>query len=459
MLSQRHMELLEKRGISSETADRLGWKSINAMLAIPYNQAGKEVGIKYRTLEGDKKFFQEKGSEQIFYNWDALRENTQEKIIICEGEMDCAIALQCGFLAVSVPNGAPSKPVDVGDLKYAYLVDLPKDREIIIASDNDNAGAHLLHDLSIRIGQHRCKWLRYPQGCKDLNDVFMLGGSKLVVDTINKALWCKIDGVYSMSEFPELPEMEAFPCPISSTEGLFSLRGGDLSVFTGIPGYGKTTLINHICGGMALKHNWNIGIASFEQSPQIDHKRALRTYYHSKLVRDMSDRERAEADDWIERKFVFISPSLEDETNLAWVIKKIEAIILRNNCQLIVIDPWNEMDHDYPPGMTLTQYTGFAIKQFKKLARRYLVHIIIVAHPAKMQRAKNTSEYPIPSLYDISDSAHFINKPDVGIVIHRNEDGSMLFRVLKCRYIGIIGNLGETKLLFSRDNNTLTPIY
>jgi len=39
------------------------------------------------------------------------------------------------------------------------------------AVDGDPPGAALLADLALRLGKSRCRWLRYPAGCKDLNDV------------------------------------------------------------------------------------------------------------------------------------------------------------------------------------------------------------------------------------------------------------------------------------------------
>lgn len=457
MISQHHIALLEKRGITEEMASRNGWDSLGKHLVIPYFQGEKVVGKKYRTLEGEKHFYQEEGSAQIFYNWNALRDSGKEAIIITEGEMDCAIALQCGFLAVSVPNGAPSKPVENGTKKYEYLQDLPPNRDIILAVDDDNAGRILLHDLSLRIGQHRCKWVKYPEGCKDLNEAFLHGGSSCVVEIINKAQWTKIDGVYTMDELPEPPELEAVDCPIEGAEGLYKMRGGDLTVITGVPGFGKTSIVNEIASSCALRHHWNVAIASFEQNPKADHRRSLRTFYHSIPVHTMTDSQLAEVDEWISKKFSFIVPTDDDEVTLKWVLDKCEAAILRNHCKLIVIDPWNEMDHDYPSGMTLTQYTGFAIKQFKKLARKYLVHVIVIAHPAKLPRSKDGT-YPEPSLYDISDSSHWYNKPDIGIVIHRNADKTMSFRVAKCRYIKIIGNVGSVNLKYDRDKNQFSQV-
>lgn len=43
--------------------------------------------------------------------------------------------------------------------------------------------------------------------------------------------------------------------------------------------------------------------------------------------------------------------------------------------------------------------------------------VILVAHPRKM--SKIGSHYEVPTLYDISGSAHFFNKTDYGLSIYR----------------------------------------
>ena len=47
------------------------------------------------------------------------------------------------------------------------------------------------------------------------------------------------------------------------------------------------------------------------------------------------------------------------------------------------------------------------------------VHTFLIAHPVKLQKDRITGEIEIPNLYQISGSAHFYNKSDNGIVVHR----------------------------------------
>jgi twinkle protein len=43
-----------------------------------------------------------------------------------------------------------------------------------------------------------------------------------------------------------------------------------------------------------------------------------------------------------------------------------------------------------------------------------------VAHPTKLKK-DSTGQYPIPTMYDISDSAHWFNMPDFGISVWRDK--------------------------------------
>jgi twinkle protein len=71
----------------------------------------------------------------------------------------------------------------------------------------------------------------------------------------------------------------------------------------------------------------------------------------------------------------------------------------------------------------------------------------VVAHPTKLAKDRD-GKVPMPTLYDISDSAAWMNKPDVGIIVHQDE-GGVLLRVAKSRYHDRIGKPGTVRLSFS----------
>lgn len=460
MLTAKHLETLENRGLDAETVSRLGWSSVEGKrdgrdwIEIPYFRRGVLVGKKFRTIdEGEKQFYQEKGSEQCLYNLDCIIEiNEATPIVITEGEMDCVIAIQHGHHALSVPNGAPHRPVQQEDTtKFDYLADIPEKNPLILAVDSDEPGKILLNEIAKRLGRHRCQWVKYPKGCKDLNDTFLRYGARGVEEVFKRAEWVRVEGLYRMSELPPAPAYEAFDCKVEGLSDYYRIRQGDVSVVSGMPSHGKTTLVNEIVCNMAFFHGWNVCVGSFEQSPKPDHQRYLRTYHLKKPAHLVPEDTEAmmEADAWINQHFFFVIPDIDSEefSTIDWVLERCAEAVKRHGCKLVVIDPWNEMDHHRPNGMSLTEYTGWAIKQIKRFARKYQVHVIVVAHPAKMEKTKDGS-YPIPTLYDISDSSHWYNKPDLGLIVYRTDEMLTLVRVQKCRYVGVIGQPGQVMMRY-----------
>lgn len=465
MLNERHIAILEERGLDVELLVRLGvTESVKYgpdWVEVPYLENGKRVNTKFRTIAGEKKFSQEAGGRKCFWNIDVLNDRSLDDLplIICEGEFDAIAALQAGFpRAISVPDGAPAEAQgnDDSGVKYSYLNDtkpLLRDvKEIILAVDSDGPGVNLLNDLAIRLGKHRCKWVRYPVGCKDLNDALKKYGTRGVVEALNRAQWMKIAGVYKMSELPPLPNVRAHDIGMAGLYKHYRLRLGDFAVITGIPSHGKTSFIGEVCARMASDpYNWTIAVASFEQKPQTDHKRNLRTFFSRKLVAWQTPEEIDAADKWIDDHFVFMVPDEDDDVDLTWVLERCQAAIVQHGAKIVVIDPWNEMDHIRPPDMTLTEYTGFAIKQFRKLASKYNVHVMVAAHPTKLRPEKPGQPLPIPNLYDISDSAHWHNKADIGIVVHRCDENKTIIRIAKSRYHQEIGVPGDLEAIYLKD--------
>ncbi len=469
MLNDTAVRFLEARGIDVELASRLGLESCMSgggeAIKIPFVVGDQAVNHKYRRLD-DKLFSQDKGATKCFWNFNALVDATlqSEPLVITEGEFDAMAALQSGIArVVSVPDGAPGREIklDEDTKAYRYLdharAPLKEADEVVLATDGDEPGIALMNDLALRIGRPRCKWVIYPRRkdgdgrCKDLNEVLQAYGPRGVQEVIKRAQWCRIDGVYRMSELRPVPERQRHSTGFPFLDRHVMIRPGDFSVITGIPGHGKSTFVNDLVCRLVERHGWTIALASFEQHPQTDHRKALRTWYCGKRPKYCDAVELADADAWIDRHFVFIVPSDEDLASLEWTLDKVASAVVRYGAKMAVIDPWNELDHDWPPGRTETQYTGDAIKQFKLLASKLDCHVCVVAHPKKLGREE------VPGLYDISGSAHWANKPDLGMVISRDpETGIATLDVVKSRYWDEIGTPGTVHMSLDRQRMRFT---
>lgn len=468
MLNQTAMRILDReREIDLELVARMGFESIEPVggseaIGIPYFRGGEIVNHKYRTIQGVKKFWQDEGAPKILWNVDVLADETlrHEPLIVTEGEFDALAAIQAGARkVVSVPDGAPAERIaDPDSLKYSYLDAagyLRGEREIIIATDGDAPGRNLMNDLAIRLGKGRCKWIDYPDGCKDLNDVMKYLGQDAVNGTLRGARWFKLSGLGTVDDFAPVPDPAPYSSGMSWLDGHYKLRLGDFTVVTGIPGHGKTTWLNDLACRMADIWGWSVCHCSFEQPPRPHHQNAIRHWRLGKPWDEASAAELARADDWIRRLFVFVAP-VDDEDDdgdfdLDWLLERAKTAVVRHGCKLVIVDPWNEIEHARPFDVSPTDYTGAAIRRLKRFARTFNVHLIVVTHPTKLKPDK-AGKIPIPTLYDIADSAHWANKPDVGIVIHRDRAdtlGRSMCRIAKSRDEDRIGRTGQAYMAYS----------
>jgi twinkle protein len=451
------IKAFEARGISSETAVRFQTYTGRAVdsengdrtvvpdpagniVVFPFIEQGRIVAEKYRAP--GKKFWQRKGGKRTFWNVDALDdpglENGAYPLIITEGEIDALTAIDCGFpLAVSVPDGAPAvregedpaelPPADAkaertGKFEYVWLNRdrLKRVKRFVLAVDADAPGRRLEAELLRRLSPSRCLSVTYPDGCKDLNEVRTKHGVEAVVRCLNGARPYPVRGLYRLSDYPDVADPETFMTGFPDLDEGLKLWLGEMMIVTGIPASGKSSFILNMCVNVAWLYGWVIGVASFEipTVPALRHK--LRLAKIGTPRSSWTQEQISNADKWIGEHFVFIDddPSGEDDADLTleWLLDRAADSVLRDGTRVLVIDPWNEIEHARPHGESETEYHNRALRMIRRFATRYKVIAIVIAHPTK-DVAKD-GKIRIPSLYDISGSAAWYNKPDHGIVVH-----------------------------------------
>ena len=455
------------RGISPETAAMLSVRTFvsagsnpdDQWVELPYFKNGVHVNSKIRTLTGEKSMrflkSRSKGGELCVYNFDCLLDPSlkNEPLIITEGEIDTLSAIEGGYKrCISVPNGAPpANSKSESGSRYEYMdevLPLIEDcKEIILATDDDGPGRALMNGLALRLGKSRCKWLKYPVNCNDLNETLDKYGVKGVKETIKRAKWVEIDGIYKLDDLPPVKE---YTCQYLGwhLDDNFRLSKGTFSVITGIPGHGKTTFVNEIACRLVQKSNWKVAFSSFEQHPLKLHYKNLAGWLNRKPLKDQSTEEREVADHWIQNNFIFIVPGHRDIVSMEWLFEKMTTAVVRHDIDMIVIDPWNMVDHDYSGHANETKYIEYILKELRIFAERHDVHICIVAHPRKMDRAPN-GEYEVPGLYDISGSKDWYCQCDYGLTVYRGEEGTEI-HVIKLRDEENMGKPGKKFLLFNK---------
>ena len=441
------------------------------VLTFPYFNSGKVEACKYmrRDVEGGWHRWLAKGCPLIFYGLDNLKKMSKKHtLVITEGEIDCLSAMQAGFQALSVPNGAPppdkDRPVDYDPppedddgAQFSYLRDCIEQivsfEHVVIATDGDSPGIRLREELARRIGRAGNSYVIYPEGTKDLNEVLIRHGVDRVQEIIEKAPDFPLRGLHRFSEYADQEDIVGLSTGIPKLDDNFRPYLGSLCVVTGVPGHGKSTFVMDLAVTMAKKHNWKIAIWSHEMMAKSVFMSMVSSYANKPTTLG-SGSDRAYAEEWVEDNVTVIDGGKFDEKiTVKWMCQRMVEAVRRDGIRIVVLDPWGDMDHMYTrDGGINTEYVGESLKKIRRVATDLGLFIILIAHPRKMAQREDGSYVP-PTAYHISGSSHFFNKVDFSVTIYRPPDieGTIDVIVEKVRYQPATGEPGSLSLNYSRD--------
>jgi twinkle protein len=426
------------------------------VVAFPYVRSGKPYAAKFRTIDG-KDFRSSKGVSRGLYNEDALLSGNGP-IVITEGEIDCLSVIQAGFeRSISVPDGWDER----GDKRECLISAedaLRRSSYVIVAGDADAAGRGLPKAVANILAGHDVRYVTWPDGCKDANDVLVRFGEGELCRCLTNAKRIDPTGgfITGISDMPPLPDRRVLRTGIVALDYVLAFEVGAMSVGTGTPGAGKSTITTFAAYHLAMSEDVKVGMLSFETHPYRtrDHLCRLRT---GRAWNDISPAQQTEVARSLDEHFRIVHRTFHDIPeghNLGWLKDMIYTLAVRDGCKMIVVDPWNEIEHLPAAGESLTSYINFALQQIRVWAEQYDTHICVIAHPRKMM----TEGIPrSPTGYDIADSAAFANKPSLGFSVHQEEceaDGEEWVRLTtwKVRDSQLYGfGKGSVRLTFDPD--------
>lgn len=430
-------------------------------IAFPYYRGDELVNVKYRDRE--KNFRMEAGAERVLYGLNDIG----PVCVIVEGEIDKLSVEVAGFVScVSVPDGAPSPNTKDYASKFTFL---EADAEAIsavqtwiIAVDSDEPGKRLEDELSRRLGREKCKRVVWPEGCKDANEVLVKHGADVLRQCIENAQPFPLAGVFDIEDLSSRIRnlyVNGWERGVSTgwdeVDQFYTVRPGEFTVVTGIPNSGKSNWLDAMLVNLARDHGWTFAMFSPENQPLEDHmarmvEKMIRKPFSDGPTPRMETYELEQGMAMVGEHFSWILPEDDAEWTIETLLDRAKALVFRKGIRGLVIDPWNELEHQLENGQSETVYIGNVLKHVRQFARRHGVHVWIVAHPAKLYREKDTGNYPVPTLYDISGSAHWRNKADNGIVVWRDfsdSEKAVEIHIQKIRFRQI-GKPGLAKLKY-----------
>lgn len=353
------------------------------------------------------------------------------KLTFCGSENDAAALRAAGIRSVRVV----SKPEDV----YRYSHDagewqlddtLSNFGEFVFAFSEGNE--QLRDDLAVRLGDTKCRWVRWPKGVASAADFLDCEPTDLanLVQTA-RPMWT--DEICTIDDIPEpgIERLYETGFPRLDQHGFRFVRPAFMPVI-GPYGSGKSVLLRQLSVNVWRMHGWRTLITSFEEKVKPRFQRDLRRHLIGRAS-PWTAEEIAKADAEIRQAFRFLRRKRNTTLDLERLMNRIEYAVKVYGVEVVIIDPVNEIDHQVPKGESRTDYMGKFIMRLKQLADDYSLLMIVAAHPPKDGVEKRLAKNGLLTLNDGADTAHYGNKADIGWCVWRNIDGPTLLHVDKIK--------------------------
>jgi twinkle protein len=264
------LDWFKTRYITAPTLEKYRVVSVGTVAAFPCYIGQDIVHVKYRDVTKPKKeaFSTSKDTVAVLFGWQAIPDDARE-IVITEGEPDALAYAEQGIAAVSVPMGS-------GIGANQAWIDHDWDRlerfdTIYVSTDMDEPGRLLADHIANRLGIHRCRIVTLPT--KDANDahiegnvlsLFMEQAAYVTPKEVRNAA-SYLDDVRKAFNGTDADALGvALPWP--KTDRQFRLRPGEVTIWSGFNGAGKSMLLSHIMVGI-IGQGQSVAMASMEMSP------------------------------------------------------------------------------------------------------------------------------------------------------------------------------------------------
>ena len=400
-----------------------------------YGPRENPTAIKWRSVDG--KAFSCDGAPRSFYGIENIDED-DEDLTIVEGECDVIALASVGIRAVSCPNGAPAKvsqnrvsPEE--DNKFSYIWEerdrIERCKRVVLATDNDQAGEALAEEIARRVGRAKCWRVKFPEEIKDGNDAVQILGPDETHNLFDNPEPVPLSGVYgAVDYFDDVREIYAnghgrgASTGMPAVDDLFTIAEGQLSIVTGMPSSGKSEFIDQIMVNLARRDSWKFAVCSFENPPhmhiaKLAEKVTGKPFYDGLGAR-MTEEDLADAVEFINDHFVFLESKDGGMSTIDSVIDRTKQAVMRLGVRGLVIDPYNYIEQ---AGTEEHNSISYMLSKITSFAKAHGIHVWFVAHPQKMY-PREDGTYAVPKGMNISGSAAWFAKADLGITIHRTED-------------------------------------
>lgn len=404
--------------------------NVSAEIVFPCYAPGKDGGLvncKFLAVKRDEKgkkiTRQEGGCAPALFGWQVIEDGARE-VLISEGEVDAMTWYQEGFPALSVPMGSGN------DQWIDYEWDnLEQFDSIYLCYDETKDGQEGAKRVAKRLGVHRCLMVRLKDH-KDPNEALQQGKPRSYFSSaVASAKPLSPASIKSPGQFREKVHNRFYPKD-NVEPGYFpplfhkrlGLRPGELTLWTGIAGHGKSILLNQISIGAMLAGN-KVAIGSMEMKGEQTLQKMICQSENTVLpLPHVIDA----VLDWLCNKLWVYD--LMGSVGAALVLELMQYSFARHGVNFYVIDSLMKCginSEDYEAQRSF-------LNDLSSFAKETNSHVNLVAHARKGRDEGNA-----PGKLDVKGSSDIINQADNILVTWRNKEKEEL------RHDGVITETQE----------------
>tara|TARA_R100000655_G_scaffold40580_2_gene76324 strand:- start:20499 stop:21341 length:843 start_codon:yes stop_codon:yes gene_type:complete len=277
----------------------------------------------------------------------------------------------------------------------------------------------------------------------------------------------KIDGVYRALDLTEPlwqlyqgKSQKRYDIGFDNAKDCIKIIKPSFMVITGIPNCGKSSWTYDVLMRTAKMHNFKYLIFSPEHNSTVNLKRLIEKYckkpFDIMFKNRVNESEVIEAIEFIQEHFYFLDKS-EESPNIDWILDRARKVKEVYDIDGMLLDPYNEI---CPARNNLREdeHISVLISKIKRFNRETETVTFMVAHPTKQIRNAD-GVFEVKSLFEISGTAHWANKCDVGIIVTRDyERGCTKIRIAKVREVDVQGVVSEFTIAWNNDTKCYDDI-
>eukprot|EP01133_Synstelium_polycarpum_P014161 gene14161-16690_t len=361
-------------------------------ITFPWTTVDKKGGItvvrtKLRALANKAlQRIEPKGGRWGFFGWHTVPADARD-IVLTEGEYDAmAVHQATGMPTISLPNGATSLPVTLLPL-------LERFERIFLWMDDDVPGQEGAAKFAEKLGIKRTYIVRTrlgsdaASGPKDANDALRAGADLRAIiasaSNVPHSHICDFSDVRSLIQ-SELQRPETVGGVPSKWLPGFNrtLRGhrkGELTIFSGPTGIGKTTLLSQLSLDFCTQGTRTLW-GSFEIKVARLAKKMMSQYACVSLESNVADYDRL-ANEFAALPMYFLR--FFGSTQVDKVLDAMEYAVYVHDVEHIVLDNLQFMMSGQGRGIEKFDNMDDSIEKLRLFATQKNVHITVVIHPRK----------------------------------------------------------------------------